>query len=190
MRLSLTAATFLVGVAGLLGTPGAGFSQAPLGVDAVAGPVAPTLSAVKLGFPPLLQVGSTADNRLLRHPLARQAQEKSAAAAFGLELVLPIVGHAYAGNAKRGILPAVFYVGGFVGLVAQAEEDGFIADGAGAYVALGALLGGRIWGLVSAVRTTNDYNRSLSSGNASLTVLPTPDGGIGVGMALRLRRDS
>lgn len=187
MRPSSTAAVSLVVLAVALGTPGPGSAQAPLGVGMLASPAPPTLSGDKVGVLSFSEFGGTADNRLLLQPLVTQAQgRKSAAAAFGLELVLPIVGHAYAGNARRGILPAVFYVGGFVGLLAQAGDDGFIESGAGAYAALGALLGGRIWGLVSAVRTANDHNRSLSSGNASLTLLPTPDGGLGVGMNFRL----
>ena len=51
---------------------------------------------------------------------------------------------------------------------------------------LGRPIGGSIWGIVSAVRSANDHNRSLSSGNASLTLLPTPDGGLGVGINFRL----
>ena len=54
------------------------------------------------------------------------------------------------------------------------------------YGGLAAATGGTIWGIVSAIRTANDHNRSLSSGNASLTLLPTPDGGLGVGMNFRL----
>lgn len=56
----------------------------------------------------------------------------------------------------------------------------------GHWVALGAIWGGKIWGLVSAVRTVNEHNRSVaSSSTATLGLLPTPDGRLGVGMALR-----
>ena len=114
-------------------------------------------------------------------------ERKNPAVAAGLEIVLPILGHAYAGNAKRGLLPTAVSVGGLVGLVARIDIDIFgdsepeTLD----YMLLAAFLGGRVWGVVSAARTANDHNRSLSSGNANLSLFPTPDGRVGVGMNLR-----
>ena len=107
--------------------------------------------------------------------------------AAGLEIVLPVLGHAYAGNAKRGILPNAVSVGGFVGMVARIDVDIFGSSEPETldYVLLAAFLGGRVWAIVSAARTANDHNRSLSSGNANFSLFPTPDGRIGVGMNLR-----
>ena len=182
---SLNPRNVLVALALMLGAPGAVLAQAPL--RALGGTDAPAPSIGHVEDSDLSEPRLAPGRTLLPRPLPLQAQEgrKSGAAAFGLELIVPTLGHAYAGDWKRGVLPAVFSVGGYVGLLAQADDDGFVGDGAGAYLALGALLGGRIWGLVSAVGTANDHNRSLSSGNASVTLLPTPGGGLGVGMALR-----
>ena len=126
----------------------------------------------------------------LGHPMPPQplfAQEdqgrKDPFVAAGLEMVLPILGHAYAGNAKRGILPNAVSVGGFVGMVARIDIFGEpeTLD----YMLLAAFLGGRVWAIVSAARTANDHNRSFSPGNAHLSLFPTPDGRLGVGMNLR-----
>ena len=52
-------------------------------------------------------------------------------------------------------------------------------------LALAGLIGSTVWGTVSAVQTARAHNRSLSSDDVSLGLLPTPDGRLGVGMALR-----
>lgn len=131
--------------------------------------------------------------------------EKSEAAAIGLELILPVLGHAYAGDAKRGILPAAVHVAGFATLIlvavenlnvsfplgdlfSESEEENSSGNGldAGVYVGLAAFLGGKVWGVVSAAGTARDYNRSLSSPpRASVIVGPAPDGGIAAGLVLR-----
>ena len=128
--------------------------------------------------------------------------EKSEAAAIGLELILPVLGHAYAGDAKRGILPAIVHVGGFATLILVAlenigdfplgdlfgEEENSGGNGLDArvYAGLAAFLGGKVWGVVSAARTARDHNRSLSSPpRASAIVGPAPDGGIAAGLVLR-----
>ena len=130
--------------------------------------------------------------------------EKSEAAAIGLELILPVLGHAYAGDAKRGILPAVVHVAGFATLIlvavenigdfplgdlfSESEEENSGGNGLDArmYVGLAAFLGGKVWGVVSAARTARDYNRSLSSPpRASVVVGPAPYGGIAAGLVLR-----
>lgn len=118
-------------------------------------------------------------------PLLAQEDQgrKDPFVAAGLEVVLPILGHAYAGNAKRGILPNAVSLGGFIGIAARIDIFGEpeTLD----YVLVGAFLGGRVWAIVSAARTASDHNRSLSSGNANLSLFPTPDGRLGVGMSLR-----
>lgn len=138
---------------------------------------------------------SMASDVSLRQPMSPQplfAQEdqgrKDPFAAAGLEIVLPILGHAYAGNAKRGLLPNAVSLGGFIGLAARIDIDPFGSSSEAEaidYVLLGAFLGGRVWAIVSAARTANDHNQSASSGNANLSLSPTPDGRLGVGMNLR-----
>lgn len=168
----------LAALALLLVVPGAGFAQAPPVFRMLDGPAAAVLTggAVEGLQPSELGVS-------LRQSLSPQAQErKSSHVAAGLEIIVPILGHGYAGNAKRGILPAILRVGGAVALAAAGDDEDKETQ-----AAIGGLafLGGSIWGIVSAVRTANEHNRSLSSGNASLTLLPTPDGRLGVGVALR-----
>lgn len=161
----------------LLLAPGAGVAQAPPVLGMLDGPAAAVPhGAIERLQPPELGLS-------LGQPFSPQAQErKSSAVAAGLEIIVPILGHGYAGNAKRGILPAILRVGGGVARgLAGDDDDKETQAGIGAV----AFLGGTIWGIVSAVRTANEHNRSLSSGNASLTLLPTPDGRLGVGMALR-----
>ena len=148
-------------------------------------------SALAAQQPDPFRLSMTSDVSL-SHPMPAQplfAQQeqgrKDPFVAAGLELVLPILGHAYAGNAKRGILPNAVSLGGFVGLVARIDPLGSSEADALDYALLAAFLGGRIWAIVSAAGTANDHNRSLSSGNANLSLLPTPDGRLGVGMNLR-----
>lgn len=175
----------IVALAVLLGAPGAGAGQeaSPPGTldgSAVArlagGPGVEWLQQAEPGVSPGLP--------MLLQPRPPQAQErKNPYVAAGLEFLLPILGHAYAGNAKRGILPTVVFVGGFVGMVARI--DIFAEADALDYLLLGAFVGGRIWGIASAAMTANEHNRSLSSTNADLALLPTPDGRLGVGVAFR-----
>jgi len=162
------------------------------------------------------KLGLSPGQQLFRQPLARQVQErKSLFGAFRREFFIPVWGHAYAGNAKRGIPPAVATLGGFVAASALApDEDDQVCTGtdnttttrtstgvrinysstttctteaSGAFwVAFGAFIGGRIWGLISAVRTAKDYNRSIESENtATLSLFPIQDKGIGVAMNFR-----
>ncbi len=209
----------------LLGIPTAGFAQAPL-LRWLTGPAAAALSGGEAEGLQTSELGFSRGQSPLLQPLSPQVQErKSRMEAFRLELLLPVLGHGYAGNAQRGVLPAVVHVGGLVALFALApdplptigpdldaayndpriindprcERTRIVRPGyrhisvscnqetsAAAWVAVGAVLGGKIWGLVSAVRTVNEHNRSVASGStATLGLLPTPDGRLGVGMALR-----
>lgn len=127
------------------------------------------------------------------------AEKKEAWVAVAAEWFLPIVGHAYAGDAKRGLLPAAVTVGGFGLVIAGVDQslDGlFTDDNEGqtlAILGLTAIVGGRIWGIVSAGKTAGDTNRALrerlglDSEDLSLTPVITPLGGsrFGVGLALR-----
>jgi hypothetical protein len=106
-----------------------------------------------------------------------QAEKKSELAAGVLEALIPVVGHAYAGDAGKGVVPAVVSVGGLVLMVAGAGNlDATV-------IALGYLgyLGGRVWGIVSAVQTAEDYNVKLKQ-QLKLSLTPVR-GGIGMSVS-------
>ncbi len=102
--------------------------------------------------------------------------------AFAIEMFVPVLGHAYAGDAKRGIAPAVVQVAGF-GLVlygVNEELDNLFGSSDGdarplIYVGLASVAVGKFWGLVSVAKTVRERN-------ASLVVEPTPDRQVAVGI--------
>lgn len=115
-------------------------------------------------------------------------QKKEPWAAVGLEWLVPVVGHAYAGDAKRGLLPAAVSVGGIVVAVAgpkscETETSAgvvweYCEAGSGAIIGALVFVGGRIWGMVSASRTANEFNRDLRDrlGIGSMGFAVVPDG--------------
>lgn len=107
------------------------------------------------------------------------AEKKSELTAGVLEWLIPVVGHAYAGDAERGLLPAGVSVGGLVLIFASGGESGLITAGL-----LGYLVG-RIWGIVSAVQTGEDFNNNLKSKlNLSLKPMKFPNETVGYGFTL------
>ena len=107
------------------------------------------------------------------------AEKKSELAAGVLEWLIPVVGHAYASDAERGLLPAGVSVGGLVLIFASGGESGLITVGL-----LGYLVG-RIWGIVSAVQTAEDFNNNLKSKlNLSLKPMKFPNETVGYGVTL------
>lgn len=120
-----------------------------------------------------------------------QETDKHEGIAFYLELAVPVLGHAYAGDAGRGVVPAVVAVGG-VGMVALSSRSVDTATGFDEFIealALGLLgvtagVGGKIWGLASAVDTARDHNRRLQE-HVSPTLGLTPDGRASIGLSLR-----
>ena len=88
--------------------------------------------------------------------LQYETAKKSEAVAIGLEAMIPVLGHAYANDARRGVLPAVVSVAGFIGMFSGAESTTVRRLGALAYVA------GRGWGLFSAWGTAQDARLGLS----------------------------
>ncbi len=117
--------------------------------------------------------------------LAQEAEPpagpKDPVIALAIELFVPVLGHAYAGDAKRGIAPAVVHVAG-AGLIIHAinqnlnnlfnsEKDSRNV----AMVGLAAFAAGKAWGLVSVASTVGERN-------ASLVVEPTPDRQVAVGI--------
>ncbi len=130
-------------------------------------------------------------------PTQTPAGRKSAFAAGALEWFIPLVGHAYAGDVRAGLLPGAVRVGGFAMMVvgaglfaADIAEGGDDSGGGGLIVGgLLATAAGTIWGTVSAVSTANRHNARLREGgglaNMDLAVWPTPNG-VSVGMSVRV----
>ena len=101
----------------------------------------------------------------MNHPTPTVIQApKSKAVAVGLEIVVPILGHGYAGNAKKGILPAIATLGGYVAIATTLDEDGEIKGDKEGTAALGAVavLAGRVWALVQVSQMVEDHNKRLS----------------------------
>ena len=101
------------------------------------------------------------------HPAATRAQtaeadsvappRKSAAAAAGLEYLVPTLGHAYAGSWTRGLPPAALMFAGAA--IAIEGSDGCGESGCEAFAAgLGMVAVGKIWGIFSAMRTAQARN--------------------------------
>ncbi|MEW6507330.1 MAG: hypothetical protein AB1432_06235 [Bacteroidota bacterium] len=109
------------------------------------------------------------------------AEKKSELVAGVLEWLIPIVGHAYAEDAQRGLLPAGVSLGGLVLVFASGGETGLITVGV-----LGYLVG-RIWGIVSAVETATDFNKSLKSKlNLTMHKMKFPNNNSGYAVTLSL----
>ena len=89
---------------------------------------------------------------------------KSKAVAVGLEVVIPILGHGYAGNAKKGILPALTTFGGYVAIATTLNDEGEIKEDKEGVAAAGAALAvaGRVWALMQVSRMVDAHNRGLS----------------------------
>ena len=102
-----------------------------------------------------------------------------------IELYLPTVGFAYAGDWKRGLLPNALRIGSFIGLLSTVDclDDSSSSDtAAGLWVT--AFLGTTVWAVVEAVNTANDRNRAVRLRRAQLSVAPAPFGGVSVGLRL------
>ena len=128
--------------------------------------------------------------------LRYEREKRSEVVALLLEWVIPVVGHAYAGDAKAGLVPAGVTVGGLAVMIGGAASCGYLEcdGGAGAAIIGGfvGVIGGRIWGMVSAHQTAGRINRELRQRLGledvvgSLIVMPDPmQGRYRVGMALR-----
>ena len=114
-----------------------------------------------------------------------ELQKKNEFAAGGLEWLIPIVGHHYAGDAKAGYVPAAVSAGGLVvSIVGLSQVNGTITS-------LGLLTYsvGRVWGVVSALDLAREFNRDLADrlgiglDDVDLVVSPFP-GGVSVGLSL------
>lgn len=128
--------------------------------------------------------------------LRYESEKRNEAVSLLLEWFIPVVGHAYAGDAKAGLIPAGVTLGGaalFIGGAANCVS--FDCEGGAAAAVLGGfvtVVGGRIWGIVSAYQTAGRKNRELRQRLGledvvgSLILMPDPaQGRYQVGMALR-----
>lgn len=102
---------------------------------------------------------------------ADDAAARNVLVAGAIEWIVPVLGHAYAGDAKRGMRPLLVSFGGLAaGFTACAigtavgEGSCFMTEGWSNQVfGLGVItfVAGRVWGVVSAVNTARRFNASL-----------------------------
>ena len=112
-----------------------------------------------------------------------------------LEGLVPLAGHAYAGDWGRGAFPTLVRVAG--GAVAIAHHDFCIIfcstdDGDLRWFTAGVAvyLGGTVWGVVSARRTARDRNQALREGRGLETgfaIRPNVHGQLEFAVDVRLR---
>ena len=129
---------------------------------------------------------------LLPAPAAAQARDTTATfkdwpVAFTLELLVPTLGHVYAGDFDRGIAPAIVMgLGvGIMGIsVSMSDPTREFGGIEGLLAGFGVVVGGKTWGLVSAVRTTLDHNRGLVE-RVTPALGVTPDGRASFGVSVR-----
>ena len=128
----------------------------------------------------LLALPALAEAPKMKHekPVLMQAP-KSKAVAVGLEILVPILGHGYAGDAKKGIIPALVTLGGYVAIATTLDEDGEIKTDKEGTAAIGAVvaLAGRAWALVQVSKMVEAHNKRLS-------VQPMEKGRIGAKVVL------
>ena len=120
---------------------------------------------------------------------------RSPVLAGALEYFIPTIGHAYAGDWKRGIGSNIVRIGGVI-LVAieQQGSEGVLPSDSGCaemcLIGVGVAAVGTAWAIWSAVKTANDFNNERSTAPLTLTLSPTPDGGFLIGGQIRPRRPS
>ena len=100
-----------------------------------------------------------------------------------LELYLPTVGFAYAGDWKRGFLPNAFRVGSIIGLLSTVDFLDSSSDTAAGLWAI-AFLVTTLWAVVEAVNTANDRKRAVRATRPRLSLAHAPFGGVSVGLRL------
>ncbi len=82
-----------------------------------------------------------------------------------LEFLFPFLGHAYAGDPRRGIAPAVPRVAGLLA-TGHAMRTGTVTTLHEVGLLLGC--GGWVWSIVSAWRTAGDWNRAARDRNEAV----------------------
>jgi len=108
--------------------------------------------------------------------------ERSAVLSGVLEYI-PMVGFAYAGDWKRGLLPNAFRVASFIGFAATVD---FLSPSCSAACTVSgfAMVATSVWAVVGAVNTARDHNKAARVPRSSLSVAPAPFGGLSVGLRL------
>lgn len=133
--------------------------------------------------------------------LVYEREMKDPTTAMALEALLPFVGHAYAGDASRGLIPGLLTIGGlgsaFLGVIVWAEEDEDCGGTVCASESVTALLVGglvaagvgRVWGALTAAGTANRYNRelreSLFGNNVGVSLRPGPGQRVALAVSVR-----
>ncbi len=125
----------------------------------------------------ILNAQQSQDDALLRY----QAEKKNEIVAAALEFFIPVLGHAYAGNVEKGLVPAAVSVGGLVMVFITPHI--FDIQGFYNFAWMGSLvyLGGRVWGIVSAYQTSEEYNAQLRK-RLKISLVPIRSG-LGVGIS-------
>ncbi|MDE2762754.1 MAG: hypothetical protein OXQ94_06650 [Gemmatimonadota bacterium] len=138
---------------------------------------------------PLLTVteSSAQDTEIM---IAYEARKKSGTAA-GILGLLPVVGHVYAGNTVKGLLPATLTVGGVI--VVAASQPILDAEGSPGGQALGLLMAaaGTLWSTVSAVGAAKEFNRDLlerlGTERVTMGMSYHPHRGVGLSFSVPIR---
>ena len=127
---------------------------------------------------------------VLALPVGVEAQTKKVWGAAILEAVIPVSGHAYAGDAGAGLVPAAVFAGGLGLYVAGAYQwTGDFAEALGcilpdpscrdgeddsrggdvlAVLGVAAIVGGKIWGVWSSVDAAKRFNVSIRPSKAGV----------------------
>lgn len=82
------------------------------------------------------------------------AKKRSAGAAVILEWLVPTAGHLYAGNWKKGVLPAATRMGGILIFATNLYSENTELQAVGLIMGVG----GTVWSLASAGRTARAFN--------------------------------
>ena len=138
------------------------------------------LAAAVLLTPAPAAAQDASDDALARY----NAQKKDEFTAAGLEMTVPVLGHAYAGDASAGLSPLVVRGGDLILLIVGSQvgcRDEFggtcIREGNEAlmWLGIGGYVAGRIWGVVSALELAREHNDRLRE-RLDLALVPTPEG--------------
>ena len=118
-----------------------------------------------------------------------------------MESFIPLVGHAYAGNIRKGYAPGVVSLGGLalvvIGASIRSDCETFyetricLTEGNSTLITVGFLtyLGGRAWGIISTLDTVKEFNSNLQRSlgitlnQVKPVINPSPQG-VQVGLAL------
>ena len=130
----------------------------------------------------LLVAPTVADGQAMGADTVYIGDTRSALASGLIELFLPTAGYAYAGDWTRGFLPNAFRIASYIGY--DRTHDGLrgCVRECRAWMIGGLVTVG--WGVVGSVRTANDRNARIHEQRSSLSVHPTPDGGVWVSMRI------